>query len=86
MLLRSREKFVEMFFISEMPRFSSVRSLFIELAFISLDEDEVRILCEDLATLLLVLLLVLVLVLLLLWCWLWFVVSICRVKSHFRSI
>lgn len=71
MLLRSRcEKLVEMFFISEMPRLSSVRSLFMELAFISLDEDEVRILCEDLATLLLVLLLVLVLVLLLLWCWL----------------
>lgn len=80
MLLRSRcEKLVEMFFISEMPRLSSVRSLFMELAFISLDEDEVRILCEDLATLL-----ELVLVLLLLW--LWLVVSICRVKSRFRSI
>lgn len=69
MLLRSRcEKLVEMFFISEMPRLSSVRSLFMELAFISLDEDEVRILCEDVATLLeLLLLLVLVLLLLLLW-------------------
>lgn len=83
MLLRNRcEKLVEMFFISEMPRLSSVRSLFMELAFISLDEDEVRILCEDLATLLELLLLVLVLLLL----WLWFVVSICRVKSRFRSI
>lgn len=71
MLLRRRcEKFVEMFFISEIPRLSSVRSLFMELAFISLDEDEVRILCEDLATLLVLLLLVvvlLVLLLLLLW-------------------
>lgn len=47
-----------------------------ELAFISLDEDEVRILCEDLATLLELLLLL----------WLWFVVSICRVKSRLRSI
>lgn len=46
-----------------------------ELAFISLDEDEVRILWEDLATLLELLLL-----------WLWFVVSICRVKSRLRSI
>ena len=37
-----------------------------ELAFISLEEDELTILCEDLATLLELLLL-----------WLWFVVSIC---------
>lgn len=63
------EKLVEMFFISDIPRLSSDKSLFMELAFISLDEDDVRILCEDFATrleLLLVELLVVLLLLLLL--------------------